>query len=88
MDIVISDHAKFEMKRRRITEGAMMNVAQSPQQTLTTSKGRIVHQSRFFDEAQGKEMLLRVVMEKRAGSFYVVTAYRTSKIDKYWQREG
>lgn len=32
-------------------------------------------------------MLLRVIMEKRADSLVVITAYRTSKIDKYWRKE-
>lgn len=32
-----------------------------------------------------KEMLLRVIGSEIAGRFHVITAYKTSKIGKYWQ---
>jgi len=35
---------------------------------------------------EGKEMLLRVICEKRHGAFFIVTAYKTSKVDKYWKK--
>ena len=30
-------------------------------------------------------MLLRVIGEELESSFYVITTYKTSKIDKYWE---
>ena len=88
MDIVISDHAKFEMLRRQLSEETVKNVAQNPQQVVKLSKERRVCQSKDYDSNEGKEMLVRVVCEKRNDLLFVVTAYRTSKIDKYWEKES
>ncbi len=46
MRVVITDHARFQLRRRQIEEDAVRQVALTPE--------------------------------------HVVTAYRTSKIDKYW----
>jgi len=86
MEIVISDHARFEMSRRGIDETMVTAVAQSPEQVLEAGEGRLIHQSRYHDPAEGKEMLLRVILERRAGHLLLVTAYRTSRVDKYWER--
>jgi hypothetical protein len=32
-------------------------------------------------------MLLRVVVEQHPDAVFVVTVYRTSKVEKYWQPE-
>lgn len=84
MDIVISDHARFEIARRQLLEMAVKDVAQNPQQMVKINKGRKVCQSKYFDSTQDREMLLRVICEERRGLLFVVTAYRTSKIEKYW----
>lgn len=88
MDVVISDHARFEIVRRQLSEEAIRSVAQNPQQVVKLKKGRKVCQSKYHDLAEGKEMLLRVITEERNALLFVVTAYRTSKIDKYWQKES
>ncbi|MFQ5924812.1 MAG: DUF4258 domain-containing protein [Dehalococcoidia bacterium] len=84
--LVITEHAWFEMNRRQVSEDHVRSVAENPQQTLTIGGGRVVHQSRYFDPAEAREMLLRVVAEEREDDFYVITVYKTSKIDKYWHR--
>ena len=86
--VVISDHARFEMDRRRVREEDVRKVALSPEQVVSSRKGRMVHQSRVTDPVSRSAMLLRVVVEERAGALFVVTAYRTSKVDKYWQPEA
>ena len=85
MDVVISEHARFEMARRQISEEMIRNVAQNPQQVVKLGKGRSVQQSKYYDSAYGEEMLLRVICEERHDSLFVVTVYRTSEIDKYWR---
>ena len=52
------------------------------------SKERKMCQSRYYDSAEDREMILRVVCQERRNLLFVITAYRTSKIDKYWAREG
>lgn len=88
MGVVISEHARFEMVRRRISEEVVMNVTQDPQQIVELGKKRKVCQSKYYDPAGGKEMLLRVICEERYGTLFVVTAYRTSKVEKYWKKGG
>ncbi|MEW6033628.1 MAG: DUF4258 domain-containing protein [Chloroflexota bacterium] len=85
--VVISDHARFEMDRRHIDEEVVLKVAHNPEQVLTAGKGRLVHQGKYHDPVEAREMLLRVVLERRAGELHVVTVYKTSRIDKYWRRE-
>ena len=56
----------------------------APQQILEEGKRKIA-QSRLADPATGNEHLLRVLYEDRGETKVVVTAYRTSKIAKYWR---
>ena len=88
MNITISHHARFEIVRRQLSEEVVRNVVQNPQQVIKLQKGRKVCQSKYYDLATGREMLLRVICEERHAQLFVVTAYRTSKIDRYWAKEG
>lgn len=88
MDIVISDHARFEIVRRQLSEEMVRSVAQNPQQVVKLNKIRKICQNRYYDSAEGKEIILRVICEERRNRLFVITAYRTSKIDKYWAKEG
>lgn len=88
MDVVISEHAQFEMIRRQISEEMVRNVAQHPQQTIELSSKRTVCQSRYYNMVEGKEMLLRVICEERNGTSFIVTAYKTSRLERYWKRGG
>lgn len=86
--LVISDHARFEMQRRQVPEDVLRRVALAPQQVVSSEKGRVIHQSRIEDPLSGRPMLLRVVVEERQDELFVVTAYKTSKVEKYWKPEG
>ena len=58
-----------------------------PEQMVSCAQGRVICQSRIGDPASGRVMLLRVVVEERPDARFVVTAYKTSKVEKYWQPE-
>jgi len=83
--LVITDHARFEMERREITEEEVREVALFPQQAVTSYGGRRVYQSRVRDPLAGRPMLLRVVVVERGSDLIVITAYKTSQVNKYWQ---
>ena len=87
MEVIISEHARFEMARRQVSEELVTDVVGNPQQVLKLGGKRSVCQSRYYDQIEGKEMLLRVVCEQRHNALLVVTAYKTSKIDRYWRKE-
>jgi hypothetical protein len=80
--IVISDHARFEMQRRGVTEAEVTAVIRKPGQVLPAREGREIRQSKT---SSGK-MLLRVVVKEDAQTYHVVTAYKTSRITKYWRQ--
>jgi hypothetical protein len=71
------------MGRRRIKRGDVIATIRKPGQVLPSiNKGRQVYQSKIGPAGR---MLLRVVVKELAGAYHVVTAYKTSKIAKYWR---
>ena len=80
--INISGHAQFEMHRRGIDRAEVEQVIRSPEQVLPSRKGREIYQSRFGPRGR---LLLRVVVKEVATAYHVVTAYKTSKVAKYWK---
>ena len=63
----------------------VQDVMDQPEQRLAddSGTGRWIHQSRLRFE-DGKMYLLRVVVDEDEHPPVIVTAYRTSKIEKYW----
>ena len=88
MNIIITEHAKFEASRRNIPEELIRSVIENPQQKLPSQKGRVIVQSKYNDEEEDKEMILRVIGVASAEDFKVITVYKTSKINKYWKEGG
>ncbi len=88
MNIIFSEHAIFEINRRNIKKENIENLVKNPQQKLAAKKNRIIIQGKYIDISQNKEMLLRVIGEELENSFYVITTYKTSKINKYWKGEN
>jgi len=84
-DYVIIEHAAFEMKRRRLSEAVVRGVLASPEQQWEIRPGRIVLQSRVALGTPARTYLVRVVVDIDRDPAEVVTAYRTSKVSKYWR---
>ncbi|MCK4385429.1 MAG: DUF4258 domain-containing protein [candidate division Zixibacteria bacterium] len=86
--IQLTEHAKFEIKRRRINEKLVQEVVRNPTQVIGLKSGRQVCQTKYFDEFTKKAMLLRVIIEETTGGIKIITAYKTSKLGKYWKKGG
>lgn len=88
MNFRVSRHALWEMVRRGIPMALVHTVVENPEQRIAdeSSPGRWIRQSRLLFE-DGKIYLLRVVVAEDEQPPVIVTAYRTSKIDKYWGTE-
>jgi hypothetical protein len=84
----ITDHARFEMERRGISEAEIARVLSAPEQTDMIRPGRAVYQSRMEFEEPGEIYLLRVFVDIDRRPAEVVTAYRKSKVEKYWKSES
>ena len=83
--VVLSDHAIAEARRRGIDEATVVAVATNPEQRELVRPQREVRQSRFADPAGGRLWLIRVIVDCGEHVDTVVTAYRTSKVSKYWR---
>ena len=84
-EFVFTDHALSEMARRQISEEDVKTVLAKPEQTEMVRAGRAVYQSRLEMDEPPKIYLVRVFVDIDPSPPYVVTVYRTSKIEKYWR---
>ena len=77
MLIKFTKHALERMKIRGITKEEVIDAITNPEKELTDSQGNLIaHKVK-------KNYLLRVFYYSEEESKIVVTAYKTSKIDKY-----
>ena len=54
MEVIIKGHASFEAERRGISEEIIKSVVKNPQQKLSSQKGRVIVQNRYFDSVEEK----------------------------------
>jgi len=87
MKIIFSEHALFEIEFRKIKKEDIEHLIKNPMQKMPAKKNRIIMQSRYYDNKENKEMLLRVIGEESENEFHVVTVYKSSKIEKYWKED-
>ena len=83
-NLVFTEHALEEMKRRQLDDRVVRSVLENPEQELQIRPGRVVLQSKVVME-KAKTYLVRAIMDVDRDPQEVVTAYRTSKISKYWK---
>jgi hypothetical protein len=85
LNFVFTGHALQEMARRQITQEDVRTVLAKPEQMEMVREGRAVYQSRLEIGDPPKTYLLRVFVDIEPVPPFVVTVYRTSKIEKYWR---
>ena len=83
----LTDHARFEMARRNISENEIAQVVSAPEQSEPVRPGRKIFQSRVIRGEPSKIYLLRIFVDIDRRPPEVVTVYLTSKIGKYWRIE-
>jgi hypothetical protein len=84
-DFIFTDHALTEMTRRDISKEDVRKVLAMPDQMEMVRDGRAVYQAKFEMGEPPKTYILRVFVDIDRKPPYVVTVYRTSKIEKYWR---
>jgi hypothetical protein len=84
-DYIFTDHARIEIQRRGLSEEMVRAILLAPEQRLEVRPGREVLQSKISSRQPEKAYLLRVIVDTDRHPAEVVTAYRTSKIEKYWR---
>jgi hypothetical protein len=85
LDFVVTAHAAIELQRRQISLAEVEDVLSHPEQRILSRLGRHVLQSRVAME--GRIYLLRVFVDTDRAPAEIVTAYRTSNIEKYWRAD-
>ena len=73
------------MSRRGLSRSLVEEILRSPEQRLPGGPDRAILQSRELGPETGKVYLVRVLVDVGKNPPEVVTAYRTSKISKYWE---
>lgn len=84
-DYIFTDHARLEILRRGLREEMVRAILLAPDQRIEVRPGREVLQSKISPGQPEKVFLLRVFVDTDRRPAEVVTAYRTSKIGKYWR---
>ncbi len=85
---VFTDHTRFELRRRGLSETLIASILNNPEQRWEIRKGRHVLQSRIRLGSPRKTYLVRVIVDIDRTPCEIVTAYRTSKLSKYWRNES
>lgn len=80
MNIEFSKHAIEKLRKRKIPQDLVLNVIENPDEIIDTDIPK-VYQS--LVEIDSKEFLLRVFVNTDKLPNLIVTAYLTSKIEKY-----
>ena len=80
----LSKHAEEELRLRSIPRRLLDEVMDHPQQIVDESGARRAYQSKL-DFGGGRIFLLRAIVDDRVDPAVVITVYRTSKINKYWE---
>ena len=85
-DFSLAPHARVQMERRGLTVDVVRRVLTEPGQRHVVRRGRVVVQSRLWLGTPAREYVVRVFVDVDRRPPSVVTAYRTSKLDKYWRQ--
>ena len=86
MKFKLSKHVKEEMERRKISNSLLEIVLKQPEQIVSEYGGKKSYQSKI-NFGGGKIYLLRVIVDDTIEPASVITAYYTSKIEKYWRAQ-
>lgn len=86
MKVVFLSHLKLQAKERQIDLGLIESTLLKPDQIVPNVKDLKVAQKKYFDENKNKEYLIRVIFREEKSTRFGITAYKTSKIKKYWRQ--
>ena len=85
MNIEYSIHAEKQIKEREMGKEIIEEILQNPQQTVKGKKNREIAQS--IIELGGFKFLFRVIFIEEKSAIKVLTAYKTTNIEKYWVKK-
>ncbi len=86
MKIELTLHAEKRIAVREMNREQVIQVALMPEQVVTPEGELPIAQSRIT--FMGKEALMRVVFYDDEEVRWIVTAYITTQVKRYWQEES
>ena len=86
MRIQFSDHALERMRSRNLTTGQIREAIKNPDQHFSNQIGKVAHKI-LNDDESSKKLLLRVFYKEDEDRIIIISAYKTSNIEKYWKSE-
>ena len=81
MTIEFSNHALRQIEARNISQEIILSVIQQPDHTVKQDQSTTIF-TKLIDECE-KRYLYRVFVNTAKKPSLIITAYKTSKIDKY-----
>ena len=83
MKIIFSTHSEQQLLERNISKKLVLDIFKGQYQIISAGKNRRIAQKIINKEK--RKFLVRVVFEKYSDYILIITAYFTTKIDKYWR---
>ncbi|MFW6222730.1 MAG: DUF4258 domain-containing protein [Bacteroidota bacterium] len=80
---IISNHAKSQFKRRGLREELIEEITNNPDQIIEKESCMYIYQSLINDN--GNNYLVRIFVNVCKDPKVIVTGYKTSKINKYYE---
>ena len=84
MRIQFSDHALERMRSRNLTTDQIKEAIKNPDQHFHNQIGTVIHKVLNVNESN-KKLLLRVFYKEEEDRIVIISAYKTSNIEKYWK---
>lgn len=81
--VELGTHAKVQVRDRQISEILLTEAFNSPDLVIEQSKGRTQILKKF--RQRNKQFVLVVIYKESQKKYYVVTAWYSSKIKKYFK---
>lgn len=78
-----TEHALTNFKDREIPKEEVEQALTQPEKTDAGHSGRKVYMRRYQDAILNQQMLLRVIVEESETELVVITAYKTSQVERY-----
>ncbi len=84
---IFSDHAALQIDRREISLEDIKSVLANPYSIQPLTDNRVVVQGLISSVIVNKSFLLRIFVDIDSDPPVIVTAYKTSKLEKYGVRD-
>ena len=85
IDVQLTAHAAEQIVLRELDRELVITTARSPEQIVRSESKPPVAQSRI--SFKGRPALLRVAFRDEDRTRWIITAYPTSQIERYWLEE-